>query len=390
MDRLFDPAELGVPRRVTPTSSPYERLAGSDGEAAVRVRALLEVWWSDLPSAARPQVRERLRSPMPAIHLGAFWELYTHASLRRLFGAVIVDVGEDHLERRQPDFSLTDRDGGVCFEATAVAGDDFVRRGERPRAQQFYSLVERSSNRDFLLHLQLISVGPSTPGRRLLTEIERWLNSLDWKSELRKKEAGQPPAERVFRRDGWAFEIGASPWLPHLRGRKDLRLIGSKVEGFGSSGRFRLMDEVSPLRSALRRKAGHRYELDGRPFVVASLCAGALVDDEDIAQALLGPIRHRLGGGGHYVGGGLWLGEDDQPRNRDTSAVLTAINLNPAGVAQVEPTLWTNPWARNPLPSNLLPWRRMEIAPDGHTDQHAAIRAAFQVFELDPAWPQSG
>lgn len=390
MDRLFDPAEPNFRGRATPTSSPYEHLVHSDGKAAVRIRALLEAWWSDLPSVARAQIRERLRSPLPVIHLGAFWELYTHASLRGLFGEVSVDVGEDHLERRRPDFSLSDPNGGVCFEATAVAGDDFVDRGERPRVQQFYALLERSANRDFLLHLQLFSVGPSTPGRRLLIEVEGWLNSLEWESELRRKKAGQPPAERVFRRDGWAFEIGASPWLPHLRGREDLKLVGSRVEGFGSTGGFKLIDEVSPLSSALRRKAGHRYELEGRPFVVATLCAGALVDDEDVAQALLGRISHRFGGGGHYVGGGLWLGEDDKPRNRDISAVLIAIDLKPAGVAQVEPTLWTNPWARNPLPSGLLPWRRMEIAPDGRTNEHTATRAAYEVLGLDPAWPRSG
>jgi hypothetical protein len=198
MDRLFDPAEPDSPRRATPTSSPYELLVRSQGRAAVRVRALLEAWWFDLPLAARPQVRERLRSPLPVIHLGAFWELYTHASLRGLFGEVSVDVGEDHLERRRPDFSLGDRDGGVWFEATAVAGDDFVDRGERPRVQQFYALLERSSNRNFLLHLQLFSVGPSTPGRRLLVQIEGWLNSLDWESELRRKEAGKPPPSVYF------------------------------------------------------------------------------------------------------------------------------------------------------------------------------------------------
>jgi hypothetical protein len=274
-------------------------------------------------------------------------------------------------------------------EATAVAGQDFVDRGERARAQQFYELLERSSNRDFLLHTELWAVGPNTPGRRLLGEIERWLDSLDWEPELRRKQAQESAAERSFERDGWRFKIEASPWLPHLRGRRDLRLIGSRVEGFDGDGGLRTMDEVTPLRKALRAKAVHRYEVGGCPFIIAVLCAGGLVDDEDVAQALLGDTRHGLGGPSHYVGGGLWLGDDRQPRNRDVSAVLVAFDLRPSGVAVVEPTLWTNPWARRPLPADLLPWRRMAIADDGRTQEHPATRTAADVLGLDPTWPRS-
>jgi hypothetical protein len=230
MERLFDPADANPTSRRSPTSSDYELIVSADGVQANRIRGLLEEWWSELPAGARPQIRERLRSADPVVHLGAFWELYNHASLLRIFGAVVVDIGEDHLRRRRPDFALTDRAGGVRVEATAVAGQDFVERGERPRAQQFYELLERSSNRDFLLHTELHVVGPRTPGRRLLAEIERWLDSLNWESDLRRKQAGEPPARRSFEWDGWHFVLDASPWQPELRGRRDLGLLGNRIE----------------------------------------------------------------------------------------------------------------------------------------------------------------
>jgi hypothetical protein len=149
------------------------------------------------------------------------------------------------------------------------------------------------------------------------------------------------------------------------------------------------MDEVTPLRKALRAKAGHRYELEERPFVIAALCAGGLVEDRDVAQALLGDIRYRPGGAGHYVGGGLWLGDDLKPRNRDVSAVLICIDLRPSGVTVVQPTLWTNPWARRQLPDDFLPWRRMAIDDDGHIEEYLATRTVADIFGLDPAWPRS-
>jgi hypothetical protein len=55
--------------------------------------------------------------------------------------------------------------------------------------------------------------------------------------------------------------------------------------------------------------------------------------------------------------------------------------------AVVKPVLWTNPWARVPLPTDALPWRRNEIQLDGTTITHDAIAPPAAVLRLHPLWP---
>jgi hypothetical protein len=93
----------------------------------------------------------------------------------------------------------------------------------------------------------------------------------------------------------------------------------------------------------------------------AVLCAGDLIDDHDIAQALFGRIEYTASMSsdrvsGRLLSGGLWH-DGDGPRYSAVSAVLTASNLGPKSVAAVEPCLWLNPVAANPIETASLPWR---------------------------------
>jgi hypothetical protein len=363
-------------------------LAFATGEPDERVRETISAWWVEMPETARAQVRERFQSTAEPTHLGAFWEIYLHACLLRLFGGVSVDIGEDQVARRRPDFALPETAAGVRVEATAAAGEDFVDRGERPRVNALYALLEQCRNRDYLFYLQLRAVGPNSLGRRFLLEIERWLDSLDLEGQLQRKARSEAPTRRTFDRDGWSISVDAIPRTYKEPSSGPGRgMIGSKTEGFEAGG-MRAMDEAGRLRRSLRRKAAHHYELDERPFLLAVLCAGELVEDRDIAMALLGEIKYSVGGGGHYAGGGLWYSEGARPQNRDISGVLTVSELRPATAALVEPCLWTNPWARRPLPVAQFPWRRMEIGEDGRITEHPATRRAAEILTLAKRWPQ--
>lgn len=140
-------------------------------------------------------------------------------------------------------------------------------------------------------------------------------------------------------------QITASAWLPELRGRPDLGVIGSKTEGGGRVAdidTFKRFDDVEPIGRKLQRKAGWYGELE-HAFVIAALCAGPLVTDHDVAQGLIGPIRYQLdprgsGSSGGYEHGGLWLGPEGL-RNRCVSGVLTLTSLRPTAIAVVEPVL---------------------------------------------------
>jgi hypothetical protein len=345
---------------------------------------MLDSWWLQLPEAARPQIRERFMDSAPAVHLGGFFELYMHEILGRVCCEVEVDIGNDDSGRRRPDLRAVTREVGFGVEVTAILGDDAVDPRDRARVNQLYdALNERLRNRDFLLHINLRQIGPETPGKKLTKAMDRWLDPLDPDIEMERQAAGKASPKFQLEHRGWVLDLEASPLHPHLRDSSDLRVIGSRVEGFevASVGDSELdtlkqMDDVGPLHRGLSDKAGHGYDLRDEPFVIAALCGGPFVEQMEIEMAL-------LGGPGED---GLWV-RGGRPRYTRVSAVLTVTELTPESCALVEPCLWLNPWAQRPLAADLLPWRRIEFRGDGHPVETPASRTTAEILEVGPRWP---
>jgi len=128
------------------------------------------------------------------------------------------------------------------------------------------------------------------------------------------------------------------------------------------------------------------------PYVIAVLCVGTFVADNDVEKALLGDTRYVWDPNQRRLRGvrepnGLWHGPG-KPVNTRVSAVVTIPQLSAASAAIAEPTVWINPCAERPLPLQ-FPWRRREIAPDGQITTHEATSPAAEVFGLPPKWPGS-
>jgi hypothetical protein len=397
-DSLFSAQRVALDPVERWLASDYERLDRAVGEIPDRVRRVLDAWYARLPDHARSEIRRRFTAKTTGAHLGAFWELYLHEAAWRLRFEIDIDVGRDHA-RRHPDLLLSTAATSFYIEARVAEGDDVIAREQRARANQLYAAIERIHNRDFLVSISLVRVGPHTPGRKLITApLDRWLAALDPDAEWRRTDAGGAPAGMVVDRDGWFVRLQATAKPPERRGRIDTGVIGAIEEGFADDpdGEDLLaqVDDITPLTAALLRKASHGYELGGRPFVIAVLCAGPLIDDHDIAQALFGPIGYTISMSSsqavdRYLPGGLWH-EGAGPRYTDVSAVLTASNLHPGNVASVEPCLWLNPAASDPLKATSLPWLRREIGPSGRLVEHPATARTADIFGLSPRRPAAG
>jgi hypothetical protein len=397
-ESLFSPERSATSRRDRWLESDYQRLDRKRGEIADRVRGLMDEWYARLPEHSRAEILQRFAEKSRGAHLGAFWEMYLHEAANRLGFDVDFDVGRNHADRR-PDLLLRKGVDSFFIEATVILGDGAIPLNEQPRARQLYTAIERIRNRSFLLHTSLEKVGQQTPGRRIVTDpLDQWLDRLDPDIELARVAAGGAAQSKRIDKEGWRLRIDATAMKPDLRGESDMGVIGSLVEGFAEDPHdqdlMREIDDITPLTNGLLKKAGHGYEVGGRPFVIAVLCAGDFVDDQEIAQALLGPIEYRGSMSsnqavGEYLPGGLWH-EGAGARYTEVSAVLTASNLSPTGVAAVEPCLWLNPAATHPVDTTALPWRRYEIQSNGQMVEHPATVSAANMFGLPAGWPGVG
>ncbi|HEV2999339.1 MAG TPA: hypothetical protein VGW75_01275 [Solirubrobacteraceae bacterium] len=365
----------------------YDALDRAARPYAVEVRSTLDRWFSELPDYARPSIRANFRSPKTPVHRGALLELYLHETFRRLGFEIDLDVGREDPTRRRPDFLLEPDGARTWVEATAVLGADVFTAAERARLQQFYDLLNGCRDKRFLLSPQVDEVGGATLGRaQILDPIEEWLAGLDAADVRRRIDRGAEPPEIRLTPEGWVVAVEATPVREDMPLLEHERVLGSSIEGVAE------LDDVRPLRRNLKRKATRYGALDA-PYVIAVLCVGTFVEDRDVAEALLGDTeyrwdRERGGVSGVRLPNGLWYAPG-KPANTRVSAVVTIPHLSATSAAVVEPTVWTNPWARRPLQLE-LPWRRQEIAPDGRITTHEAAHSAADILQLPPGWPHSG
>lgn len=346
----------------------------------------MDEWFSHLNADAQRSIRPRFTSSRRDAHVGAFHELYQHElAACGDYDDVDCDIGREDPQHVRPDLLLTRADKRCFVEVTVALGDDVVAPAERPRVQQLDDAINRIRNRDFVLGVDVRGVGAATPGRNVTGPITAWLNGMDADEEIDRVARGGAPARRGFSADGWKVILTATGYKPDLRGRPDLGLIGSHLEGLGGhthvfEGERRIeVDGPRPLRddemlgTVVRKKLKHGYETGETPFVIAVLCAGSFVEDRDIAAALIGTD-------------GVWPNGAGE-RYARLSGVITVANLSPTAVAVCEPTLWTNPDADLPVTADFFPWRRMEVRADGVVVEHPAARTVADVLGISPGFP---
>ena len=184
-------------------------------------------------------------------------------------------------------------------------------------------------------------------------------------------------------RSGWRVALSPMAWTSSRGSGRIVAIVGPHA-GW--------IDDRTPIRKALYRKA-HRYgdNLD-KPFVVALGMQRPFADDTDVLDALFGDdiyIVDPSTGDGQSArrANGLLIGPSG-PQSRRLSAVLVSDNIAPWTAAKTNLVLWKNPAARFPLHCD-APGCVTIIDPqdDGSLATTAATVSTGKLFGLSPDWP---
>lgn len=377
MSNVFSDVERTDQRAKHYSEPSFTYLDVSAREEAVRVRAMVEEWFAHYPLGQRDRLLRRLRSTDETTHLSAFFELYLHELTRRLAYEVKVNESDDS-DTKHPDLELIDGSGSVFLEATLVTEASLLPMKVLRTKDRFVDEMNRRViSPAFFLHFHESGVPASTPPfKKLATELQRWVATLDPDDALRihrEKGFGALPSFRIHH-DGWRMQFVAQAWRPASRGKPGLPVIGSRGGGGGP------IDRVGAIRQSVKKKAKRYGEL-GKPYLVAvNVCHEFSVDETEFDDALLSGTEVR------ETGDGVWVGPTG-PRNRGVSGVVAACNLNPWNVAKQEVVLYVNPWARHPYlgPLQSLPVRAVGSGLRLQTSPGILPRESF---ELPAEWPE--
>lgn len=324
--------------------------------AVARIREVLQEWFDRYPVAEQEELWRRFRADFAA----AFFELFLHELLRRLGIEPIPHPFLDAQTKRRPDF-LAVSPGGKRFllEATLARDESVKKRAERRISDRLKDEINKLDLSDFMLGVHIIQVPQRSPSaRRIRAFLENEVKKYDADEIVRACEREGSSALPVLRysNEGLIAEFQLIPVKPSARGKRGRRAIGIHTGG--------RVVQVKPSRSltrAIRRKATKYGELDV-PYVIAVNAVGEYgTYTEDIVEALYGEerIQLRLTESGRSnarqirVPGGVWLSPRGQPRHTRVSAVMIANPLTVWNIPKAPIRVYENPWATNPLGTEL-------------------------------------
>lgn len=343
----------------------WSYLNRSGREQFAMARDRINDWFSHLCRDLQTGVRQRLQSDDDQEFVSAFWELFLHETFIRLGYTVTCEPVLP--SGRKIDFLVAREESSMFVEAT-IAHSSVGERAAGARRNRVYRGLQKVNTNAFMLGVEIERAAPRDLPNigQLRTTLEAWLAGLDPDAVLAAQAASGAFPALPWEADGWSMIFEAYPLKPEHRGSRVERPLGSFMDETGGA-----IDDETPLRRALNRKAASRYGTLDRPYVVAVCEYSFAHGDSDWHRnnVLFGHQAVAFGDGRPPRSvrrpDGHWRGPGQRPRNRRLSAVLLCNHLYPWNLKRAELECWENPFAERPVPADLVPgiarWRKLKL-----------------------------
>jgi hypothetical protein len=359
----------------------------------IKVRELMESWFSRYPEKCQSELRARFRSPDDIQHKGAFFELYMHALLAHLGYGVEAHPAILTAPTR-PEF-LVHKEGIPVFylEATLAAGPSDETAADK-RESVVYETIDKMHSPNFYIGVKLEkSTTKAPPGRKWRERLEIWLSGLDPDDiDAKRKSGGLVDLPSLtLEHEGWRVAFHAIPKSPKARGKPGVRPIGVRDIPFQEC------KQDDWVRNAIKEKAT-KYGNLKLPYVIAInvlsifsndnlMIMDALFGDEQITSYFMpGGISHDKP---TRAPNGAFQGPKG-PRNTRVSGVVVSNDLSCFGIAKINPVLWHNPWAEYQIDSGLWPFPQWVLNESKTRIVPRSGRDARELFGLPKEWPMLG
>jgi hypothetical protein len=371
--KLFDDIERTDSGIMGGTESQFAFVNRSAKPLFSKTRDLVQEWFDEVSTKGydKKDIRARFRSNDEKSHVGALFELYCHGLLRHQGFDIELHQSGDGTTTRLPDFSVSRAGEQLFYLESTLAADTLMDDASRKRIEEF---LERVNSLESLNYGLIVDYDGGPENQISSRKAKHFLRGKISQLEQHAEAAGSWPSEEgiTWVYEDQDFEIRFSPMLRDIadRGKPGLPLLR-----MGSSGGT--VQPEKTLYSSIKRKATAYGDLTS-PYVVAIDTADDFAGDHDVLDALFGPYRYQAcrDMSGHDrrtiakvrdpKGGAAFLDPQGNPENTRVSGVLVAYNVKTTRLAVSEtPVLWHNPWAKNPLASEL--WQGPQVMIDPET-----------------------
>jgi len=380
---LFDRVDRSDSTPKLAIESRFDFLNRSSREEIDEVRSLLERLVGNHPESK--EMISRFRSGDDRHFRSAEFELFLFESLRSRGFEVESHPAMPNGVTTQPDFRVTTPTGEAFYLEAVVASEDSDDSTEHPLVATTLDVFTTHSHENFCLMVRTSGVPRTQPSRKkLINATLAWLDGLDPDrvQDLISGTGYESRPEFVWQHEDFKVFLSAVPLEESLRGRSE-RLLAVQ---FGQPGP---VDSWSAIRDAITFK-GRRYGTLDAPLIIAVNCVNRHLSRIDEMQALFGQEQFSISTSDpdaepvlSRAPNGAWLGRNGPQLTRVSGAWIFS-NLSTYSVARAAPTLYLNPWAAHPIPSEMKSYSYAAAA-DGRMSWHAMERFS-QSMNISESW----
>lgn len=381
---IFDHIERTDPSPKLSIESDFQFLNRSSRIEMDRARELLEALIFVYPEPE--DLVGRFRSGNNAHFRSAEFELLLFGALKNQGFELQPHPAPPNGTRGRPDFLVTSPSGDSFYLEAVLASEHSADQTYHPLVATTLDVFTTNAHKNFSLMVKTAGIPTTQPSRkRLLRATVRWLDSLDPDDVQRRiDQAGYDASPTMdWSHEAFTVSLTAMPLREERRGKAS-RLLAVQ---FGQAG---WVDSWSAIRDAIRFK-GSKYGLLDKPLVIAVNFAGRHLDRMDEMQALFGQDQVTFAVDDPEIEprhtrapNGAWFGAGGPVFTRVSGAWLFD-NLCVYNIPSRNPTLYLHPWARQPVPKDLLQFSHA-IGLNGSVSWTDGLTLA-QVFDLPLEWP---
>jgi hypothetical protein len=278
------------------------------------------------------------KSKLDKQHYSAVFELLIHALLTR--SNLSLSRHPETKTGKKPDFQVVQGSFKIFVECT-LAGHSFDSMTEKNRKDAVEQIVDDMEYFPYWINLGFLTISGQSVSKK------RFINFINTVKDLSEGIPNEVliKMKHLFEDDGWKIEVSL------------LRKIGPVIKrslGF-ISGNAKTIDTSKPILTALNDKKGSRYGIETEPYIVFLNTSDLFTEESCFSEALFGQhgtnkIDLR------YPSKNSFYLADGKPINTSVSAVVIFRNFDLYTLDSSSMVIWHNPFAKNKLPSNLLPF----------------------------------
>jgi hypothetical protein len=270
---------------------------------------------------------------------------------------------------KRPDFRVSNKGFSAIVECT-LAGDSFDSLSDRNLKATIEEIIDEIEYHPYCINITFSQLSKrSISKKRLLIFLE----------EISKKSDGIPNEILVdinhsFEDNGWQLEFSMLR-KPEPLQKRSLGNIMNHAKTIYTS---------KPLLTSLNDKKPSRYGDITQPYIICVNTSDLFTSEECFSETLFGQYAKDFIYTSRVFPDGLFLNKEKH--NTSISAVLFIRNLNSYTLDFCEASLWHNPYAKFPVPMNVLPFNELSFnEQEDRLDVHIDIREKriIDLLELD-------